>query len=596
MNKLPLTFFLIISILFRVDFALLSRNHLKGVHTPHQVPLREIPKASFLSKQGGLGSKILVGYWHNFDNGIGILPLSQVSDDWDVIDVSFGETGDDHATVGFTPCYGTVDAFKAEIQGLQAKGKKVILSLGGQNGIVEIPTEALKTSFINSIYTLVDKYGFNGIDVDLEHGIILDAGDTDFKNPKTPHLVNLISALHTIKSKYGDNFLLTMAPEIAYVQGGISAYGGVWGAYLPIIYGVRDILTVIHVQHYNAGGASGKDGMYYQQGTADFEVAMADALLSGFPVAYNNNNMFPALKPEQVAIGIPANKEAAPAGGYITPTEMIKALNYLIKGVSFGGKYPLSNPSGYANFRGVMTWSINWDKYNNFEFSKSYRAYFGGSGSVATTTSTSTTTTPSTTTSTTTSTSTTPTTTTTPSTTTSTTTTPTTTSTTSSSTTTNPLTKALLSVSTVDASTGSFTITAVLPTNNLATTYSWYEGGKEITVDECSSDVSPIKLTVSNKAAGTYTYWFALNDGSHCASTSISVTVPAKTSTSTSTTTSTATTTTATTSGVPNWAAGTAYKVGDLVMYNGVKYQCINPHTAIVSWEPSGALSLWKKA
>ena len=87
-----------------------------------------------------------------------------------------------------------------------------------------------------------------------------------------------------------------MAPETAYVQGGYSAYGSIWGAYLPIIYGVKDKLTYIHVQHYNAGSGVGMDGNNYNQGTADYEVAMADMLLHGFPVGGNANNMFPALR------------------------------------------------------------------------------------------------------------------------------------------------------------------------------------------------------------------------------------------------------------------------------------------------------------
>lgn len=41
-----------------------------------------------------LGSKLLVGYWHNFDNGTGIIKLKDVSPKWDVINVSFGETGE----------------------------------------------------------------------------------------------------------------------------------------------------------------------------------------------------------------------------------------------------------------------------------------------------------------------------------------------------------------------------------------------------------------------------------------------------------------------------------------------------------------------
>ena len=40
---------------------------------------------------------------------------------------------------------------------------------------------------------------------------------------------------------------------------------------------------------------------------------------------------------------------------------MKKALDYIIKGIPFGGKYKLSNESGYPAFRGLMSWSINWD-------------------------------------------------------------------------------------------------------------------------------------------------------------------------------------------------------------------------------------------
>jgi len=77
-------------------------------------------------------------------------------------------------------------------------------------------------------------------------------------------------------------------------------------------------------------------------------------------------------------IGLPAAPAAAPSGGYISPTEMKKALNYIIKGVPFGGKYKISNQSGYPAFRGLMSWSINWDAKNNFEFSNNYRTYFDG--------------------------------------------------------------------------------------------------------------------------------------------------------------------------------------------------------------------------
>jgi chitinase len=42
-----------------------------------------------------------------------------------------------------------------------------------------------------------------------------------------------------------------MAPETAFVQGGMSAFTGIWGAYLPVIHALRDSLDMLNVQLYN---------------------------------------------------------------------------------------------------------------------------------------------------------------------------------------------------------------------------------------------------------------------------------------------------------------------------------------------------------
>jgi len=41
------------------------------------------------------------------------------------------------------------------------------------------------------------------------------------------------------------------------------------------------------------------------------------------------------------------------------------------------------------------------------------------------------------------------------------------------------------------------------------------------------------------------------------------------------------------------WAAGTAYTVGDQVTYLGTTYECIQSHDAIVGWEPPNVPALW---
>ncbi|MBH5316948.1 fibronectin type III domain-containing protein [Paenibacillus sp. GSMTC-2017] len=327
-------------------------------------------------------SKVIVGYWHNFDNGSGFIRLRDVSPDFDVINVSFAEptNGPQGGTIGFTPFNATEEQFKSDVQYLQSQGKKVIISIGGANGQVQLVNANVRNQFISSMKTIITKYGFDGLDIDFEgHSLYFNSGDSDFRNPTTPVITNLISAVRELHDFYGTNFMLTMAPETFFVQVGYKFYGGSClscdnraGSYLPVIHVLRDIIDWVQVQHYNSGQISALDNQFYAMGNADFHVAMADMVLTGFPVAGNSNHFFTGLRPDQVVIGLPANVNAG--GGFTTVAEVHKALNYLYKGESFGGSYVLRN-GAHPGMRGLMTWSINWDKYNNFQFSTSHRAY-----------------------------------------------------------------------------------------------------------------------------------------------------------------------------------------------------------------------------
>ncbi|MFG3550065.1 chitinase [Streptomyces sp. NPDC047725] len=338
----------------------------------------------------GLPAHALVGYLHaSFANGSGYTRMADVPDAWDVIDLAFGEpTSVTSGDIRFERCPVTEcpnvesDAeFKAAIKAKQAAGKKVLISIGGQNGQVQLTTTAARDAFVSSVSKIIDEYGLDGLDIDFEgHSLSLNADDTDFKNPKTPVIVNLISALKTLKAAYGDDFVLTMAPETFFVQNGYQFYGtGKWGgqdprcgAYLPVIHALRDDLTLLHVQDYNSGPIMGLDNQYHSMGGADFHIAMTDMLLTGFPVAGDAGNVFPPLRPDQVAIGMPASANAG--NGHVSPAEVTKTLDCLTKKTGCGS---YATHGTWPGLRGLMTWSINWDRYANWEFQKTFDAYFG---------------------------------------------------------------------------------------------------------------------------------------------------------------------------------------------------------------------------
>jgi chitinase len=337
---------------------------------------------------GELPAHALVGYLHaSFANGSGYTRMADVPDSWDVINLAFGEpTSVTSGDIRFSLCpasecpnvESTAD-FKAAIKAKQAAGKKVLISIGGANGQVQLSTTAARDTFVSSVSKIIDEYGLDGLDIDFEgHSLSLNTGDTDFRSPTSPVIVNLISAIKTLKAKYGSDFVLTMAPETFFVQLGYQYYGsGPWGgqdpragAYLPVIHALRDDLTLLHVQDYNSGSIMGLDNQYHSMGGADFHIAMTDMLLTGFPVAGDTTKVFPALRPGQVAIGLPASTQAG--NGHTTPAEVNKALDCLTKKVSCGS---YQTHGTWPSLRGLMTWSINWDRFNQWEFSKNFDAY-----------------------------------------------------------------------------------------------------------------------------------------------------------------------------------------------------------------------------
>lgn len=321
-----------------------------------------------------LPDRALVGYWHNFSNEAGVMALDDVPEAYDVVSVAFavpreGSTFD----MAFVPDVASPDVFREQVRALQARGQRVLISIGGAEGVVRLRTTEEARRFTESMVAIIEAYGFDGMDIDLEGAsLALEAGDTDFRAPTTPGIVHFIAAVRAIVDHFGDDFILTAAPETVYVQGGLSAYGGPWGAYLPVLHALRDALTLLHVQHYNTGSMLALDGAVYSSGTADFHVAMADMLLQGFPVGGPGGNFFPAFRADQVAIGLPAAPAAA-GSGYTPPAVVQQALDYLVRGVSYGGAYELGE--AYPRFRGLMTWSVNWDAHADFGFSSPHRAY-----------------------------------------------------------------------------------------------------------------------------------------------------------------------------------------------------------------------------
>src|SRR5262249_52243202 len=151
---------------------------------------------------------------------------------------------------------------------------------------------------------------------------------------------------------------LSMAPEHPYVQGAFVAYAGIWGSYLPIIDGLRDDLSVLHVQLYNDGDMPTPWGTFHPT-TVDMLVASAEMMVGGFQTA--GGPAFKGLRADQVAFGLPSGNASANPGNFASVGTVQQAYECITTGASCGTHKPAQT---YPDFRGVMSWSINWDKHD----------------------------------------------------------------------------------------------------------------------------------------------------------------------------------------------------------------------------------------
>ena len=350
-----------------------------------------------------LPAKVIVGYAHSWENASApfLYFKDMIDKKYNVVVYSFIETVNSD---GYTPQLTTNDnryltagvfdkqLLKNDIQSLRDKGIPVIVSIGGQNGHVSLETTAQKDTFVAGLKAIIDEYHFDGIDLDFEGGSMsFGAGSlTDFSYASIsniPKLKNVVDAFKEIKQHYGNGFILTAAPETFYVQVGYGNYSSTPGAFLPVLHNLRNELDLLMVQLYNTGSTTALDNKAYSQATPDFLVSMSDMLIKGFNVASTGFH-FDGLPASKIVVGIPACPSAAPAGGYITPANTIKALDYLRFGTDYSGRtYTLQSGGPYSDLRGVMTWSVNWDAAPNcasaYEFSNAYSSYFDSSNEIA---------------------------------------------------------------------------------------------------------------------------------------------------------------------------------------------------------------------
>lgn len=291
------------------------------------------------STGGSLPKHVLTGYWQDFVNSATPLSLAAVPSGYNLVAVAFAnadasnpggvtfsvDSGLSSALGGYTDAQ-----FKADIATLHSRGQKVIVSVGGQNGAISVSDSTSANNFANSVYSIMQSYGFDGVDIDLENGV---------------NATYMTQALQSLSGKAGSGLIITMAPQTIDMQ-------STGMAYFQLALNIKSILTISNTQYYNSGSMNGCDQGVYAEGTENFMTALACIQLQG------------GLSPSQVGLGLPASGSAA-GGGYVSPSLVNNALDCLASKTNCGSFVP---PSTWPSIRGAMTWSINWDAGNGWSF------------------------------------------------------------------------------------------------------------------------------------------------------------------------------------------------------------------------------------
>lgn len=320
-----------------------------SIVTYYQTNILTIKKES-----SGNSKKSLVGYWSSWGGNIqtSYVDLEDTPAEYDTIVVSFIESPD-HLTPVFNPEASnevTKAQFKEKVARMKAKGHNVIIAIGGQNGVFHIKSESDKQIFKNGVINIIEEYGFNGFDIDLE-GQSAQNGTT--------YVVDAIKEIIEYFRAKDPNFIYSMAPEVAYLIN--TGFGTL---YIDLIKKTKHLITTIHPQYYNAPGT----GVYPFDGSgvvidcknqAKFIPEFTEALIKGHDgPAWGGQyaQLFPIgpIPQEILAIGLPAGVGAAGTGAINDMNVYVEAWREVQR-------------RGY-DVKGFMTWSIDWDKYHNWQF------------------------------------------------------------------------------------------------------------------------------------------------------------------------------------------------------------------------------------
>jgi chitinase len=159
------------------------------------VPAAPQPDSGGKAAEDRLPPRVVAGYWQSW--GGPSLKLRDVPPAYNLVLAAFA-IGDTTGKITFSQTVQSKASFIEDVDALNKAHRPVLLSIGGwDDGGLRITTDGQRRELVNSASKIIDTNHFRGIDWDLEHGI----------DP-----IQVAQATRDLKSRYGRDFIVTMAP------------------------------------------------------------------------------------------------------------------------------------------------------------------------------------------------------------------------------------------------------------------------------------------------------------------------------------------------------------------------------------------------
>jgi hypothetical protein len=240
---------------------------------------------------GNLPARVLTTYYWPFGTHPTIATIQAAAPSYNVLSyVSAMPSGNGNADMVLNG--GAEPDLASMISGWKASGRVALIMVGagGANGVgINLFTSADAAHFVDTMSVLIDTYGFQGVDWDLEDSFTQSSSAA------------VVEATGLLKAKYGSGFIISAVPRSYEVRD-----NGIWAQCMKAML---DQLDLIGLQEYD-------NAAYADPSYAQIKTDYADLMGQGFPAA-------------KVLLGTSTFSGVSVSGGAASPSTYAAAFNDL---------------------------------------------------------------------------------------------------------------------------------------------------------------------------------------------------------------------------------------------------------------------------